>query len=105
MHDYTENALVEATANSLFAELGWQVVNGWQETFGPGGSLGREHKGEVVLTLRLRAALARLNPAAPTEALDLAVEELRRDRSALAPVNANRELWAFLRDGVRVQVR
>lgn len=44
MHDYTENDLVEATANALFAELGWQVDNGWGETFGASGSLGREHK-------------------------------------------------------------
>jgi hypothetical protein len=32
-----------------------------EETFGPAGTLGREHKGEVVLQRRLRPALAKLN--------------------------------------------
>ena len=62
MHDYTENALVEATAEQIFADLGWQVVNGWQETVGPSGSLGREHKGEVGLLPRLTTELESVNP-------------------------------------------
>ena len=36
---------------------------------GEGASLGRETKGEVVLVSRLRAALDRLNPALPPEAI------------------------------------
>ena len=40
-----------------------------EEVFGIGGTLGRETSGEVVLVSRLRAALERLNPALPPEAL------------------------------------
>jgi type I restriction enzyme R subunit len=37
----------------------------------------------LVLVSRLRAALERLNPALPPEAITAAVDELTRDRSAL----------------------
>jgi hypothetical protein len=47
-----------ATRHRLFATLGWQTVSALEETFGAGGTLGRETKGEVVLVERLRAALA-----------------------------------------------
>jgi type I restriction enzyme, R subunit len=40
--------------------------------------LGRETKGEVVLVSRLRAALERLNPALPPEAITATVDELKR---------------------------
>jgi type I restriction enzyme R subunit len=45
---------------------------------GEGASLGRETKGEAVLVSRLRAALKRLNPALPFEAITAAVDELTR---------------------------
>ena len=69
LHAYTEDQLVEQPAIGLFAELGWQTVSALEETFGAGGTLGRETKGEVVLVERLRAALGRLNPTLPPEAI------------------------------------
>lgn len=66
--------------------------------------LGRETKSEVVLAVRLRDALARLNLSLPPEAITAAVDELSRDRSAMTPTAANRELWALMRDGVKVSV-
>jgi type I restriction enzyme R subunit len=83
--DYSENALVEQPAIALFRELGWDTANCFYEQFGPGGTLGRETKGEVVRTARLRPALERLNPTLDPEALRLAVEELTRDRSVMSP--------------------
>jgi type I restriction enzyme R subunit len=68
-HAYTEDQLVEQPAIGLFAELGWQTVSASEETFGPAGTLQRETKGEAVLVSRLRAALVRLNPALPPEAI------------------------------------
>jgi hypothetical protein len=58
-----EQALENATL-ALFAELGWQTANGYHEVYGagPDATLGREHRGQVALVDRLRAALARLNP-------------------------------------------
>ena len=63
-HAYTEDQLVEQPAIGLFAALGWQTVSAMEETFGAGGTLGRETKGEVVLAARLRAALVRVQPHA-----------------------------------------
>jgi type I restriction enzyme, R subunit len=81
-HAYSEDQLVEQPAIGLFAALGWQTVSALEETFGVGGLLGRETKGEVVLVERLRAALLRFNPVLPPEAIQTAIDELTRDRSA-----------------------
>ena len=53
--------------------------------------LGRETTSEVVLKPRLEAALRRLNPALPPEAITAAVDELTRDRSAMS-LEAEREM-------------
>lgn len=102
---YSENALVEQPAIDLLITLGWESVNAYHETFGAKGSLGRENAGEVVLFARLLPALERLNPKLPEEVLRLAVEELARDRSSLSPVEANREVYRMLKEGVRVTFR
>ena len=102
MSDYSEDALVEQPAVALFGQLGWQTVNAYHEVLGAGGTLGRETRQDVVLRPRLTAALSRLNPELPPEALELAVDELARDRSAMIPVNANQEVYQLLKDGVKV---
>ena len=104
VHPDAEEALEQATVQ-LFAELRWETVNCFHETFGTGGTLGRDNAGEVVLTARLRPALQRLNPDLPRGALDLATEELARDRSALSPAQANREVYRLIKDGVKVTFR
>jgi type I restriction enzyme R subunit len=103
-HAYTEDQLVEQPAIGLFAELGWQTVSAMEEIFGKDGTLGRETTSEAVLVSRLRPALQRLNPTLPPEAITLAVDELTRDRSAMSPAGANREVWNLLREGVKVSV-
>lgn len=45
------------------------------------GLLGGETKGEVVLVSRLGAALERLNPVLPPEAIAAAIDEMTRERS------------------------
>ena len=103
--DYSEDALIEQPAIELFEELGWEAENCFHETFGSNSTLGRETTNEVVLVPKLRAALEKLNPGLPQEAISQAIEELTRDWSLLAPVNANRELYKFLKDGVPVQMQ
>lgn len=103
-HAWTEDQLVEQPAIGLFATLGWQTAVALEETFGPGGSLGRETKAEVVLVPRLRAALQRLNPTLPPEALQAAIDALTRDRSAMSLEAANREVLSLLKDGIAVSV-
>ena len=108
-HAYTEEQLVEQPAIGLFAELGWAVAGPPPNAGAAGqprgaGLLGRETKGEVVLVSRLRAALERLNPALPPEAITAAVDELTRDRSAMSLEAANREVYLLLKDGIKVSV-
>jgi type I restriction enzyme R subunit len=101
---YTEDSLVEQPAIGLFATLGWQTLSAREETFGAGGTLGRETKSEVVLVQRLRAALCAFNPALPPEAIDAAIDALTRDRSAMSLEAANREVYGLLKDGILVSV-
>ncbi len=103
-HAYTEDQLVEQPAIGLFADLGWQTLSAMEETLGATGTLGRETKGEVVLATRLRSALVRLNPALPAEAINNAIDEITRDRSAMLPEAANREVYRLLKEGIVVSV-
>jgi len=104
LHSFSEDTLVEQPTIKLFAALGWETVDGFQE-FGQAGtsSLGRKGKSEVVLEGRLRVALNRLNPDLPTESCYQAIEALTRDRSAMAPAQANREVYLLLKNGVPVK--
>ena len=104
-NDYSEYALVEQPAIALFAELDWQTVNCFHEKFGENGTLGRETPSDVVLVPRLKLALFLLNPDLSEEAIDLAIDELCRDRSSLNPVVANKEIYKLIRDGVKVPIR
>ncbi|WHZ14876.1 MAG: Type I restriction-modification system, restriction subunit R [Nitrospira sp.] len=88
----------------LLATLGWQVLSAAEETFGLGGTFGRETKGETVLLPRLRTSLERLNPSLPPEALSQAIDQLTRDRSAMSLAAANREVYGLLKDGIEVTV-
>ena len=98
-HAYTEDQLVEQPAIGLFVALGWQTLSAMEETFGAGGTLGRETKGEVVLVDRLRAALNKHNTGMPAEAVQTAIDELVRDRSAMSLEAANREVYKVLKEG------
>src|SRR3954454_1589323 len=97
-HAYSEDQLVEQPAIGLFAELGWQTVSALEEVFGAKGTLARETSGEVVLVSKLRAALEGLNSNVPPEAITSAVDELTRDRSAMIPAAANREVYLLLKE-------
>lgn len=104
-HDYSEDALVEQPAIKLLTELGWETANCFGEFDQAGGSpLGRETTSDVVLVPRLQAALERLNPGLPPEAITAAIEQLTMDRSAMSLAAANRETYKLLRNGVKVPV-
>src|SRR3990172_4804218 len=105
MNRYTESNLVELPAIEIFQSLGYTHQNCFYETLGKDGTLGRETPSDVVLVPRLRKALLSLNSNLTNEEIDIAIEELTRDRSSLNPVAANREIYKMLRDGVKVTVR
>ncbi|NWF36664.1 type I restriction endonuclease subunit R [Mariprofundus sp. KV] len=104
MSDYSEDGLVEQPAIQLFGELGWETVNATDEMLGAEGTLGRDVKGEVILGARLRSKVQRLNSGFPEVAINAAIDEVSRDRSATTPESANRELWGLMRDGVKVSI-
>ncbi len=102
-HACTEDQLVEPPAIGLFAAPGWQTLSALEETFGPGVTLGRETRGEVVLVDRLRTVLTRVNPGLPAEAIQTAIDELSRDRSAMSLEAANRAVYRLLSGQIDVE--
>ncbi|KKT75135.1 MAG: Type I site-specific deoxyribonuclease, HsdR family [Parcubacteria group bacterium GW2011_GWB1_44_7] len=103
MNEFSEDKLIEQTAVKLFGEL-WGADNFANAYSGEmDKEFGRENPGEVVLMNYLKIALVKLNPSVSTEALNLAIDELIKDRSAMSMVNANHEIWQLLRDGVKVE--
>jgi type I restriction enzyme R subunit len=96
---------LERNAVRLFEELGWKSANCYHEVCGANSTLGRETTEHVVLESRLKAALEKLNPGVPPLALDIAVDEVTKDRTVLSPVRANQEVYKLLKDGVKVTYR
>ncbi|TMO26920.1 type I restriction endonuclease subunit R [Pseudoalteromonas sp. S4741] len=105
---YTEDALVEQPAINLFSELNWETATCWDEVFGSlndeslnNNSLffGRETRNDVVLFARLRAALVRLNLGISPFIIQEAIDEIARDRSAMTPISANKEVYELLKKG------
>ena len=93
--------MVEQPAIYLLTSLQWKYQECYEEFNHNGGSpLGRETKNEVVLGQCLRESLYRLNPNAPEEAIQFAIEELTKDRSSLTLVNANKEIYQYLKSGI-----
>ncbi|WP_246695166.1 type I restriction endonuclease subunit R [Methylobacterium sp. P1-11] len=104
-HIASEEGSVEQPALELLEELGWQRANLLSEQPGPNNPTGRTSFRQTYLPARLRAALTKLNPHLPEEALALAEERLTEDRSAMLPVAANRAVLDLLTEGVSVDVR
>ena len=103
--EYSEDTLVEQPAIEMLKGLGWEHVDAFREfEHARGSPLGRETKSEVVLVSRLRPALEKLNPELPQQAIDLAIEEILRDRSRMSLAAANREVYELIKNGVRVEI-
>ena len=102
MNPYTEDHLVEQPAMELLQYIGWETENCYEEVFGKEGTLGRITTSEVVLTRYLRDAINRLNPNVSPDAVDIAIEEITRDRSSLSPLKANQEIYQLIKNGIPV---
>ncbi|ANV92054.1 type I restriction endonuclease subunit R [Picosynechococcus sp. PCC 8807] len=100
----SEEAL-ELETIKLFESLGYSHQNCYGEWDSGKSDLGRDTRKDIILTSKLKPALTKLNPDKTTEAIDLAIEELTKDRSSLSLVVANRETYKLLKDGVKVQTR
>ena len=104
-HIASEGGIIERPALALLQELGWAHVNLIAEVPGLANPTGRTSFRQPHLPARLRAALSKLNPGLPPLALTLAETEITRDRSAMLPAAANREVHRLLVDGVAVEVK
>tara|TARA_R110000822_G_scaffold60287_2_gene150153 strand:- start:7679 stop:10858 length:3180 start_codon:yes stop_codon:yes gene_type:complete len=100
---YTEDALVEKPAINLYSEIGWQTLDCYSETFGEDSLLGRDNRSEVVLIRELREALIQINPGCTANEINLAIDELNRDRSAMSSIAANETSYKLLREGVKIK--
>ena len=98
----SEDAAIEQPTIALFAELGWETLNCYHESFGPLSLLGRETMADVVLPSRLRAAIEKLNPGVSPNAVEIAMWETASNRSTLSPARANQAAYKLLKDGVKV---
>ena len=98
MTRFTESE-VEAAALEWLDALGWHVAHGPDMAPDAAGSECPDYT-EVVLQHRLRAALARFNPALPAEALDDAFRKVARPEGPL-PETRNRALHRMPAGAVR----
>lgn len=103
-HPDSEAAL-ELETITLFQQLGYTTTNCYNEWNSGTSTLGRETRSDVVLISKLRPALEKLNSHLPEQAINLAIDELTRDRSALTLASANREIYNLLKDRVKVTYR
>ncbi len=105
MNPYSEDNLIEQPVIELFKdELGYDYLNCMDEKFGEDGTLGRQEPSEVVLAPRLKSALRKLNPGVDEKILDVAIEELTKDRSLVSLAEANKEIYDLIKKGVDVRV-
>ncbi len=105
MNPYSEDQLIEQPAINLLKEIGWETLNCQNEFEQTEESpLGRQTRSEVVLTARLETALKRFNPTATDNTIAKAVEELTQSRATMSPIEANREIYTLLKDGVKVSL-
>ncbi len=105
MNPDSEDAAIEQPTIALFAELGWQTLNCYHENFGPLSLLGRETMADVVLPHRLHSAIEKLNPGVSPNAIDIAVQELTKDRRVMSPARANQAVYKLLKDGIKVSCK
>ncbi len=103
----TDRGVTESVVEQ--AALAWLEAVGWRVVYGPDiapdtPAAERRDYGEVVLTQRLRDALARLNPTLPAEAIEDAFRKLTQLQGAEL-MTRNRALHRLLVNGVTVEYR
>ena len=101
---FTES-IVEEAALARLGAIGWGVLHGPEIAVGmPAADRSDPGYRDVILEGRLRAALARLNPGLPADAVDDAFRKLTRVAGPTL-IERNRALHRMLVDGVTVEHR
>lgn len=99
MKPITEN-IIEESAIEILQSLGWEYANG-KEISPEGLFCERENFQQIILTNRLRKAVAKLNPQIPTDAQEAAVQKVLRIYSPDLLHN-NEEFHKFLVEKVKI---
>src|SRR6266581_1886232 len=94
---------VEDAALELFADLGYTILHGPDIVLGEMFAE-RTAYSDVVLVGRLREALKRINPKAPSEAIEEAIRKVLHSDSPNL-LASNRRFHQFLSDGVPVEYK
>src|SRR5947209_7306006 len=89
----------------LFEQLRYTIIDGSQEEDGLCAATGRRSASEVVLWQRLRDALRKLYSGCSDELIDKAMKVLTEERSLSSLVHANRDIYAMLKDGIKLDAR
>jgi type I restriction enzyme R subunit len=100
---FSEDRSIEQPALKVFGELYYEIVDLFNERFGPSNPLGRETSSDVVLKKILKQKLMEFNPSISVEVIDAAIDEIAKDRSSLSPVRANQEIYELLKKGIKIQ--
>lgn len=102
MSSFNEN-VVELAALEYFAELNYTVLHGPDIAPGEPASE-RDSYEDVILWDRLRSALWRINPGAPSALIEDAIKQLRRAESQSA-IDENARVHRLVTEGVSVEHR
>ena len=104
--DYSEDQLIEQPCMDIFQGLSWEVANVYEgETFGEGGTLGRDSEADVILRTRFIEAIKKLNPNLPEQAYALAYESINSNDVTKNLADINYEKYNFLKDGIPVNYK
>jgi len=94
---YIDESDIEEAHIELFKALDYDHEDAWKHKL-----LERETLKEVVLKKRLQKALTKLNPKLPTTAIDEVVYELSKSRTILNELEANKEVYELIKNGVPI---
>jgi type I restriction enzyme, R subunit len=105
---YSEDQLVEHPVMQLLGKdhLGWKTANVFHcETFGQGGTIGRDSENDVLLRHRFDAAIRIMNPNLPDSAYTQAFDIISASTSTKSLTEINHEKYQYLRDGIPVKYK
>ena len=98
-------AAIELSSMLIFQELGWDIIYAEHEVEGDPTMLGRNSHDQVILDKVLFNSIKDINTSLPKVALEMAKDELSRDRSTMDIDKANQQIYKLIKDGVVVEYR